>query len=111
MQTTQVIVRPEEKYACCIAPGTLQKSAKYSRNTQPNEPHNGHTTKNKPSPTALKRSKTIKFDDSTEEANNIVSCDAPIPRKKKGKNQAKILRVVRILQFHQRMNNIMRLTA
>ena len=36
-----------------------------------------------------KRDDTVKFDSETQEVNTMVYHDAPIPRKKKGKNQAK----------------------
>ena len=108
----QAIGRPEEKNACCIAPGTLRKSTKYSSNTLPSMPHSGHTTKKQPSPAAIqKRGKTVKFHGATEEVNNMVTDDAPIQREKKGKSRQKILRVTRILQFHQRRNVLMGLTT
>ena len=50
----------------------------------------GHTTKNNPAPTATKkRGKTVQFDGTTEEANRTTDSHAPIPRKTKGKIQAK----------------------
>ena len=54
MQAIQAIGRQKEKYSCYTALGNIWKSAKYSRNTPPSMPHNGHTTKNKPAPAAMK---------------------------------------------------------
>ena len=46
--------QPEEKNAGCMAPGTLQNSEKYPKNTTPSKPHGGHITKKKPAPAAIK---------------------------------------------------------
>ena len=48
-----------------------------------------HKEKETCSDSKKKRGKTVKFDDEMQEVNTMVSNDAPIPRKKKGKNKAK----------------------
>ena len=82
MQAIQEIGQPEGKHACCMDPGTLQKSAKYWRKTPPSMPHSGHTMKEKPAPAATKRGKTIKFNCTTKEVNLMTAHDAPIPWKR-----------------------------
>ena len=81
MQAIRAIGRPEGKHACCMAPGTLRKSAKYSRITPPSMPHSGNIKKN-PNPAAKKkRGKTVHFDGTTEEVNIITACDYTYPKK------------------------------
>ena len=71
-----------------MAPGTLQKSIKYSRITPTSTPRSCHIKKN-PAPEAKKRYKTVQFDGTAEEVNIMTARDATIPRKKNGESQAK----------------------
>ena len=54
MQAIQEIGLREGKHACCMALGTIQKSAKYPRNNPLTTPHSCNTMKEKPSPRATK---------------------------------------------------------
>ena len=54
IQATRSIDRPEEKHACCTAPGTLRNSTKYSSNNLPSTPRSCHTMINKPDQAATK---------------------------------------------------------
>ena len=54
MQSIQAIRGYETKHACCMVPGTLQKSEKCWRNNPPSTMHIGHTRKKDPAPAATK---------------------------------------------------------
>ena len=111
MQDIRAIVRLEVKHACCMAPGTLQKSVNYWSINPPSTLRHGHTTKENPAPEAKKRGKTVKFDSTKYEVNIMTARCAPIRRTNNGKNRQRSLRVTRTLQFLKRRNVIVVLPA
>ena len=57
------------------------------------------------------RDQTVKLNVNIQEVNTMVSHDSPILSKNKVKKQKKNLRVIRLMQTHQRMEALMVLTA
>ena len=100
------------KNTCLLhGPGNSSKEYKFIREYTKKRSEQ-HTYKDKQARSGSnKRTKTVNFEDTTEEVNIMKYQDEPIPNKKRGEKQKLNPRVIRPMHTHQRMYTFMELTA